>query len=315
VKAVVCTRYGPPEVLELREVGAPSARKGEVCIRIAATAVTSSDCIVRSGNVNRLLWLPMRVAVGFRAPRRPLGMVLAGEVSSVGEGVTSFRPGNPVFGFDPFGFGCYAEVKCMNAAGLLAPKPVHLSFEEAAAIPYGGMLALHFLRQGGIGPGQKVLVYGASGAVGTAAVQLACHFGARVTGVCSSANLEMVQGLGAETVIDYTKEDFLARGDSYDLILDAVPVAHRTRSIRDTDGLVRAGRYVSVTEGRPKLQVQDLVLLGELAEAGRLRPVIDRTFTLDEIVEAHRYVDTGRKKGNVVLGVAGNWGGLSGSNP
>ena len=133
--------------------------------------------------------------------------------------------------------------------------------------------------------------------------------------MCSSANLEMVQGLGAETVIDYTKEDFLARGDSYDLILDAVPVAHRTRSIRDTDGLVRAGRYVSVTEGRPKLQVQDLVLLGELAEAGRLRPVIDRTFTLDEIVEAHRYVDTGRKKGNVVLGVAGNWGGLSGSNP
>jgi NADPH:quinone reductase-like Zn-dependent oxidoreductase len=297
----VCTRYGPPEVLALREMEAPAAGRGEVCIRIAATAVTSSDCIVRRGKVSPLLWLPMRAMVGFRAPRRPLGMVLAGEVASIGAGVTSFRQGDQVFGFDPFGFGCYAQVKCMPAAGLLALKPVRLSLDEAAAIPYGGMLALHFLRQGGIGPGQEVLVYGASGAVGTAAVQLACHFGARVTGVCSTANLEMVQRLGADTVIDYTKEDFLARGDSYDLILDAVPVAHRTRSIRGHDGLTSAGRYVSVTEGRPKVQVQDLVLLGELAEAGRLRPVIDRTFTLDQVVEAHRYVDTGRKKGNVVL--------------
>ena len=304
MRAVVCTRYGPPEVLGLRTVEAPVPGRGEICVRIAATAVTSSDCIVRRGKVNPLLWLPMRAMVGFRAPRRPLGMVLAGEVSSIGEGVTAFRPGDQVFGFDPFGFGCYAEVKCMSAAGLLAPKPVHLSFDEAAAIPYGGMLALHFLRRGGIGPDQKVLVYGASGAVGTAAVQLACHFGARVTGVCSTANLEMVRALGAETVIDYTKEDFLARGDSYDLILDAVPVAHRTRRIRGQDGLTSAGRYVSVTDGRPKLQVQDLVLLGELAEAGRLRPVIDRTFTLEEVVEAHRYVDSGRKKGNVVLRIA-----------
>ena len=304
MRAVACTRYGPPEVLELQEVDAPAPGRGEVCIRIAASAVTSSDCIVRRGKVSPLLWLPMRAMIGFRAPRRPLGMVLAGEVSATGEGVIGFRPGDQVFGFDPFGFGCNAEVKCMPAAGLLAPKPVHLSFDEAAAIPYGGMLALHFLRQGGIGPGQQVLVYGASGAVGTAAVQLACHFGARVTGVCSTANLEMVRGLGAQTVIDYTTEDFLARGDRYDLILDAVPVAHRTRTIRDKNGLTPAGRYVSVTQGRPKLQFQDLVLLGELADAGRLRPVIDRTFTLDEIVEAHRYVDTGRKRGNVVLAIA-----------
>lgn len=303
MRAVVCTSYGPPEVLELREVEAPVPGRGEVCIWIAASAVTSSDCIVRRGKVSPLLWLPMRAMVGFRAPRRPLGMVLAGEVSSIGEGVTAFRAGDEVFGFDPFGFGCYAEVKCIPAAGLLAQKPVHLSFDEAAAIPYGGMLALYFLRQGEIGPGQQVLVYGASGAVGTAAVQLACHFGARVTGVCGTANLEMVRGLGAQTVIDYTKEDFLARGDRYDLILDAVPIAHRTRSIRDRDGLTGAGRYVSVTEGRPRLHVQDLIELGELAEAGRLRPVIDRTFTLDEIVEAHRYVDTGRKRGNVVLAI------------
>lgn len=304
MRAVFCVSYGPPEVLQLREVEAPIPGKGEVAIRIAATAVTSSDCIVRRGKVSPLLWLPMRVAVGFRAPRRPLGMVLAGEVSSIGDGVTSFGPGDQVFGFDPFGFGCYADVKCMSAAGLLAAKPANLSFDEAAAIPYGGMLALHFLRRGGIGPGQKVLLYGASGAVGTAAVQLARHFGARVAAVCSTANLEMVHGLGAETVIDYTKEDFLARGDRYDLILDAVPFAHRTRSIPGNDGLTDAGRYVSVTQGRPRLQVQDLVLLAELAEAGRLRPVIDRTLPLEQVVEAHRYVDTGRKKGNVVLRVS-----------
>jgi NADPH:quinone reductase-like Zn-dependent oxidoreductase len=303
VKAVVCTRYGPPEVLELREVDAPSPRKGEVCIRIAATAVTSSDCIVRSGNVNRLLWLPMRVAVGFRAPRRPLGMVLAGDVASVGDGVTSFSPGDQVFGFDRFGFGTYAELKCMSERGLLAPKPANLNYDEAAAIPYGGLLALYYLKRGAIQPGQNVLVYGASGAVGTSAVQLARHFGASVTGVCSTANLEFVASLGADTVIDYTKEDFLTKGDRYDLIFDAVPAAHRTMSLGGKGGLTPGGRYVSVTDGSPKFQVEDLTFLKELAEAGGIRPVIDRTYPLDQIVEAHRYVDTGRKKGNVVISV------------
>jgi NADPH:quinone reductase-like Zn-dependent oxidoreductase len=304
VRAVVCAGYGPPEMLRVREIDTPVPRESEVCIRVAATAVTSSDCIVRRGRVNPLLWLPMRMMVGFRAPRRPLGMVVAGDVVSAGDAVTTFSPGDQVFGFDPYGFGCYAEFKCMFQGGLLALKPANLSFDEAAAIPYGGMLALHFLRRGAIGPAQRVLVYGASGAVGTAAVQLAAHFGARVTGVCSTANLGLVTALGAETVIDYTKEDFGARGDAYDLILDAVPFAHRTLSTRGRGGLTSGGRYVSVTDGSPKLQVLDLVLLKELAESGRIRPVIDRTYTLDQVVEAHRYVDSGRKKGNVVLTVA-----------
>ncbi len=303
VKAVLCARYGPPEVLQLREVEAPVPKGHEVAIRVFATAVTSSDCIVRSGNVDRVLWLPMRVAVGFRAPRRPLGMVVAGEVASVGDKVTRFDPGDRVYGFDRFGFGTYAESKCMSERGLLAPMPRDVSYEEAAAIPYGGLLALHYLKRGAIQDRKQVLVYGASGAVGTSAVQLARHFGAHVTGVCGRANLEMVRSLGAHTVIDYTSEDFLTRGDLYDLILDAVPSAHRTRRLQETAGLTPTGQYVSVTHGSPRLHLEDLTLLTELTEAGQLRPVIDRTYPLEQVVEAHRYVDTGRKKGNVVITV------------
>jgi NADPH:quinone reductase-like Zn-dependent oxidoreductase len=299
----MAARYGPPEVLELREVQAPIPGRHEVCIRVFATAVTSSDCIVRSGNVNRVLWLPLRIAVGFRAPRRPLGMVVAGEVASVGDDVTGFKPGDQLIGFDRFGFGAYAELKCMSERGLLAAKPGNVSYEQAAALPYGGLLALHYLKQGAIQEGQKVLVYGASGAVGTAAVQLARHFGANVTGVCSTANLELVESLGAGTVIDYTREDFLARGDLYDLIFDAVPVVHRTVRLQGKGGLTLAGKYVSVSDGSPKMHIEDLALLTGLTEAGRLRPVIDRTYPLQQIVEAHRYVDTGHKKGNVVITV------------
>jgi len=191
----------------------------------------------------------------------------------------------------------------MSERGLLAPKPSNVSYEKAAAVPYGGLLALHYLKQGAIQEGQKVLVYGASGAVGTSAVQLARHFGADVTGVCSAANLELVESLGAGTVIDYTREDFLTRGDLYDLIFDAVPAVHRTVGLRAMGGLTSTGKYISVTDGSPKLHIEDLTLLTELTESGRLRPVIDRTYPLEQIVEAHRYVDTGRKKGNVVITV------------
>lgn len=303
MKAVVCVKYGPPEVLQLREVDTPAPSRNEVCIRIFATGVTSSDCIVRSGKVNRVLWLPMRVMVGFRAPRRPLGIVLAGDVASVGEGVTAFMPGDQVYGIDPFGFGAYAEFKCMSERGLLAPKPGNVSYEEAAAIPYGGLLALHYLKQGAIQDGQQVLVYGASGAVGSSAVQLAKHFGARVTGVCSTANIDLVRSLGADAVIDYTTADFLKSAARYDLIFDAVPMAHRTLSLRGRGGLTPSGTYISVTDGSPKFSVEGLTLLRELVEAGRFRPVIDRTYPLEEIVDAHRYVDTGRKKGNVAITV------------
>ena len=282
MKAVVCSRYGPPEVLQLREVDQPVPKSHEVCVRIRATAVTSSDCIVRSGRVHLRLWFPMRVVIGFRAPRKPLGMVLAGDVVSVGKDVESFRPGDEVFGFDRFGFATYAQFKCISQRGLLA---------------------LHYLKRGGIQDGQRVLIYGASGAVGTSAVQLAKHFGASVVGVCSTANLDLVASLGAESVIDYTKEDFLERGDLYDLIFDAVPAAHRTARLEGKGGLTPGGKYVSVTSGSPAFHHEDLALLKELTEAGQLQPVIDRTYPIEQIVEAHRYVDTGHKKGNVVITV------------
>ena len=303
MKAVVCLRYGPPEVLQLRELDAPVPKKDEVCVRIRATAVTSSDCIVRSGQVNLGLWLPMRLFIGFRAPRKPMGMVLAGDVVSVGKDVESFRPGDEVFGFDRFGFATYAQFKCISQRGLLALKPSNASYEEAAAIPYGGLLALHYLKRGGIQDGQRVLIYGASGAVGTSAVQLAKHFGANVSGVCSTANLDLVASLGAESVIDYTKEDFLQRPDLYDLIFDAVPAAHRTARLEGKGGLAPGGKYISVTQGSPAFHSEELALLKELTESGQLRPVIDRTYPLEQIVEAHRYVDSGHKKGNVVISV------------
>jgi len=207
MKAVVYKQYGPPEVLQLRELDAPVPKKDEVCVRIRATAVTSSDCIVRSGQVNLGLWLPMRLFIGFRAPRKPLGMVLAGDVVSVGKDVESFRPGDEVFGFDRFGFATYAQFKCISQRGLLALKPSNVSYEEAAAIPYGGLLALHYLKRGGIQDGQRVLIYGASGAVGTSAVQLARYFGASVAGVCSAAKADLVGALGADHTIDYATDD------------------------------------------------------------------------------------------------------------
>jgi NADPH:quinone reductase-like Zn-dependent oxidoreductase len=231
-------------------------------------------------------------------------MVLAGDVASVGSEVNSFRPGDQVFGFDRFAFGAYAEFKCMSQRGLLTHKPSNVTYEEAAAIPYGGLLALHYLQRGAIGDGQQVLIYGASGAVGTSAVQLARHFGARVTGVCSTANLDLVASLGADAVIDYTREDFLERRDRYDLIFDAVPAAHRTVRLEGKRGLTPGGKYTSVTNGSPAFRAEELALLKELTEAGRLRPVIDRAYPLEQIVEAHRYVDTGRKRGNVVITVA-----------
>jgi NADPH:quinone reductase-like Zn-dependent oxidoreductase len=208
MKAMVCTGYGPPDVLQLREVEKPTPNQQDVLITVYATAVTVSDCIIRGGNVRPLLWLPMRLVVGFTKPRQPiLGMVLAGEVEAVGKQVTRFHPGDQVYAFNPFRYGAYAEYTCLPEASVLAVKPSTVTFEEAAALPFGGLLALHFLRKGQIHSGQTVLIYGASGAVGTAAVQLARSFGATVTGVCSTINVPLVQSLGAERVLDYTKEE------------------------------------------------------------------------------------------------------------
>jgi NADPH:quinone reductase-like Zn-dependent oxidoreductase len=303
MRAVVCTRYGPPEVLQLKDVPKPMPRSGDVCIKIFATAVTASDCIVRAFNVPLRLKLPMGAALGFTKPRNPiLGLVLAGEVESAGHDVTQFKPGSQVYGFTAFRFGAYAEYECLPAKAVLALKPSNVTYEEAAAVPYGGLLALYFLKKANIQSRHRVLVYGASGAIGTSAVQLAKYFGAEVTGVCSTANLNLVKSLGADAVIDYTKEDFTQNAARYDLIFNAV--GKRKARLQAEGSLTPDGRHITVDDSTPRLRTEDLLFLTELVEAGTLRPVIDRRYPLEQIVDAHRYVDKGHKKGNVVISVA-----------
>ncbi len=307
MKAIVCTRYGPPEVPQLKEVEKPAPKNNEVLIRIHAAAVTVSDCLVRSGKVNLLLWIPMRMFVGFRRPRRPiLGLEVAGEIEAIGKDVKRFAVGDQVFAFTGKRLGAYAEYTCLPEDGLCMPsdslmalKPANATYEEAAAVPSRGTLALHFLRKGNIQNGQRVLIFGASGGVGTFAVQLARHFGAE-TGVCSTVNLELVKSLGADKVVDYTKEDFTNRGESYDLVFDAVGKRHSSR-LQYKRVLTPNGKHVSVDDGTPKIRVEDLVSLKELIEAGKIKPVIDRTYPLEQTAEAHRYVDKGHKKGHVVI--------------
>lgn len=304
MKAIVCTKYGSPEVLQLRDLEKPHPKNDEVRIRVRATAVTSSDCIVRGFRIPVALWIPARLVLGLRRPRKILGMVLAGDVETIGKGVRQFKVGDRVFGLDPFAFSAYAEYKCLQESGVLAPIPANLTYEEAAAIPYGGMLALHFLRKGRIRSGKKVLVYGASGAVGTSAVQLAKHFGTEVLGVCSAANFALVTSLGADAVLDYTKEDFTRKSDIYDLIFIAVGNRVNPPSRAQCERALSAdGAYVSVDRGRPKLPIENLLLLKQLAETGKLKAIIDRRYPLEQIAEAHRYVDAGHKRGNVVITV------------
>ncbi len=303
MKAVVCTGYGPPEVLQVRNVPDPRPRKNEVCIRLNATAVTASDCIVRGLKLRGRYRLVMRVAFGWRAPRRGIiGMIASGRIESVGRDVESFKEGDEEFGLDGFRAGTYAEKVCWPASTQLALKPANLNFEEAAALPYGGLLASFFLRKLKVAAGRRVLIYGASGSIGTSAVQLARHLGAEVTGVCSTANLELVRSLGAASVIDYTKEDFTQRGDRYDVIFDAVGKRKSARAMANSAAaLAPGGVAMSVDDSFPRSTTSDLLALKQLAESGELRPVIDRVYSLDEMVEAHRYVDLGHKKGNVVV--------------
>lgn len=300
MRAVICPQYGPPEVLQLTDIEKPTPGKNELCIKVRATSVTASDCIVRGFKVPMQLWIPMGLAIGFKRPRKPvLGIVFAGEVESVGNEVKCFKKGDQVFGCDRFGFGSYAEYKCVAADSLVVKKAANVSYEEAAALPLGGLLALHYLKKGNVKQGQKVLIYGASGAVGTSAVQLAKYFGANVTGICSTANLELVNSLGADQVIDYTKEDFVDRKDRYDLIFNAV--GKKKIKLNCQKALTQHGKHITVDDGSPTPHIEDMILLNELMANGQIKAVIDRCYPLEQMVEAHKYVDKGHKKGNVVV--------------
>ena len=292
-------------MLQIRTVPDPHPRNKEVCIRLVATAVTASDCIVRGLKLRGIYRLFMRAAFGIRAPRKGIiGMIAAGEVESVGREVTSFKPGDQVFGMDGFRAGTYAEKVCWPSSAL-ALRPANLTYEESAALPYGGLIASFFVRRLKLRKGQRVLVYGASGAIGTSVVQLARHLGAEVTGVCSTTNLELVRSLGATTVIDYTKDDFTGSGKRYDVIFDAVGKRKSAKAMLNAGAaLASGGVSMSVDDAFPRTRKSDLLVLKELAESGAFRPVIDRRYTLDEIVEAHRYVDLGHKKGNVIVTIS-----------
>ena len=307
MKAVVCTKYGQPEVLRINEVEKPFPKPNEVLIKVLATTVHIGDTKIRRlepglGPIKDFFFKPiMRIIVGFTGPRKKkLGMELSGEIEAIGEDVTLFKAGDPVFASTEFRFRAYAQYCCIPEDGILAIKPTNMTHEEAAPVSNGGISALIHLRKANIRKGQKVLIYGASGSVGTYAIQIAKYFGAEVTAVCSTANLEMVKSLGADKVIDYTQNDFTQSGETYDVIYDAVG---KIASSKRKKSLTKTGIYLNVfaMSGNIKLNVKDLVFLKELCEAGKLRTVIDRRYPMEEIVEAHRYVDKGHKKGNVVI--------------
>ena len=301
MRAIVCTKSGPPEVLELREVAKPTPRDDEVLVKVHAATVTRGDVLLRK--LHPLMYLPLRL-FGVRRKKIP-GHELAGVIEAAGKDVKLFKEGDQVFGTTSgLSVGANAEYVCLPEAwgtGVLVKKPANMSYEEAAAMPVGGMTALYILSKGNIQSGQKVLVYGASGSVGTYAVQLARqHFGAEVTGVCGTANIELVKSLGADKVIDYTKEDFTQSGERYDVIFDAVGLTTHAQS----KGLLKDdGTYLSVQSSTSE-ETENLVTLKALVEAGKIQAVIDRRYPLEETPEAHRYVEAGHKKGNVVITVA-----------
>jgi NADPH:quinone reductase-like Zn-dependent oxidoreductase len=325
MKAIICTKYGTPEVLKIVDVEKPAPKNNEVLIKIFATTVTIADCRVRGFNVPASFWLPAKLALGFSRPRKSiLGGELSGLIESVGKDVNNFKIGDKVFAFTGHNFGAYAEYRCMDENDCIALIPANLNFEQAAALSFGGITALQFLRKGNIQHGDKVLIYGASGSIGTYAIQLAKYFGAEVTGVCSTINLEMVKSLGADKVIDYTTTDFSKLGEDYDLIFDTIgkgSISGTIKSLKPT-GIYIHAVTTPATEIKIRLRllnskkkliggtftpnVEQIDFLKKLVEEGNIKPIIDKIYPFDKIVEAHSYVDMGHKKGNVVITINEN---------
>ena len=323
MKAVVVTKYGSPDVLELREIEKPTPGENEILIRIRATTVHTGDCELRRFDIMPLFWVPLRLMMGVWRPRgnRVLGQEVAGVVSEVGPGVTRFKPGDQIIASTGLGMGGCAEYVCLPDKRAMAKKPAGLSFEEAAGITVGGQNALHFLRKAEVQSGQQVLIYGSTGAIGTYAVQLAKYFGAEVSAVCSTGKIELVESLGADHIIDYTREDFTKNGRTYDVIFDTIgksPRGGSMKSLREGGVYIQANPSMGdmvrgpINNRRNDKQIllqfagdnsEDLNFLTGLFEEGKLVSVIDRSYPLEETAEAHRYVEEGHKRGNVAITV------------
>lgn len=309
MKAIFCSKYGSPEVLQIKEYKKPVPKEDEVLIKIFATSVTDSDIFIRSSNVILGLIIPFRLMIGIQRPRNPIiGEVFSGEIEFAGSEIKRFKVGDQVFGFTGFSLGAYADYKCMkekdSKRGCLAIKPQNISFEDATSVAYGGFLALQFMDKIQIKSSSKVLIYGSSGTSGTFAIQYAKSFGAEVTAVCSSSNFEFVKSLGAAKVLDYTKNDSINKLEKYDLVLDAVG-KRKTSELKKVcfKSLTKNGKYISIDDEALQLSSERLNKITKLVESGKIKPVTDRVYNFDQIVEAHKYVELGHKRGNVAIKV------------